>query len=86
MYLCKQQKTLDSTRFLAKMMGTSVPPNLKFRPRYRGDGWPGIVRVDGFELPWNRAAQIRSINDCGRCLDAASVGILLVWKQERTSR
>jgi len=47
---CKQQKTLDSTRFLAKMMGTSVPPNLKFRPRYRGDGWPGIVRVDGFEL------------------------------------
>ncbi|MFR5897294.1 MAG: hypothetical protein ACLUGY_23555 [Phocaeicola massiliensis] len=49
-YLCKQQKTLDSTRFLAKMMGTSVPPNLKF-DRYRGDGWPGIVRVDGFELP-----------------------------------
>lgn len=55
---CKQQKTLDSTRFLAKVMGTSVPQDLKFRPCYRGDGWPGIVRVDGFELPWNRAAQI----------------------------
>ena len=83
---CKQQKTLDSTRFLAKMMGTSVPPNLKFRPRYRGDGWPGIVRVDGFELPWNRAAQIPFGKRLWTVLDAASVGILLVWKQERTSR
>ena len=73
---CKQQKTLDSTRFLAKMMGTSVPPNLKFRPRYRGDGWPGIVRVDGFELPWNRAAQIPfgkrlwTVPGCGICGDS----------------
>lgn len=55
---CKQQKTLDSTRFLAKVMGTEIPENLKFSTRYRGEGWPGIVRVNGFELPWNRAAQI----------------------------
>lgn len=27
---CKQQKTLDSTRFLAKMMGTRVPENRIF--------------------------------------------------------
>lgn len=73
---CKQQKTLDSTRFLAKMMGTSVPPNLKFRPRYRGDGWPGIVRVDGFELPYSRAAQIPfgkrlwTVPGCGICGDS----------------
>ena len=73
---CKQQKTLDSTRFLAKMMGTSVPPNLKFRPRYRGDGWPGIVRVDGFELPYSRAAQspfgkrLWTVPGCGICGDS----------------
>ncbi|MCM1518493.1 MAG: Coenzyme F420 hydrogenase/dehydrogenase, beta subunit C-terminal domain [Pseudoflavonifractor sp.] len=55
---CKQQKTLDSTRFLAKMMGRKIPRDLKFSTRYRGDGWPGIVRVMGAELPWNRAAQL----------------------------
>lgn len=55
---CKQQKTLDSTRFLAKAMGTAVPENLKFSTRYRGEGWPGIVRVGESELPYSRAAQI----------------------------
>lgn len=55
---CKQQKTLDSTRFLAKIMGTKIPENLKFSTRYRGIGWQGIVRVNKSELPWNRAAQI----------------------------
>ena len=55
---CKQQKTLDSTRFLAKIMGTSIPENKIFFVRYRGLGWPGVVRVRESELPWNRAAQI----------------------------
>ncbi|MEZ3591646.1 MAG: Coenzyme F420 hydrogenase/dehydrogenase, beta subunit C-terminal domain [Muribaculaceae bacterium] len=55
---CKQQKTLDSTRFLAKAMGTRVPENLKFSTRYRGEGWPGIVRVREAALPYSRAAQL----------------------------
>jgi len=55
---CKQQKTLDSTRFLAKVMGTEIPKNLKFSTRYRGMGWQGIVRVNESELPYSRAAQI----------------------------
>lgn len=55
---CKQQKTLDSTRFLAKIMGTEIPENLNFSTRYRGNGWPGIVRVNESELPYSRAAQI----------------------------
>ena len=55
---CKQQKTLDSTRFLAKIIGTKIPENLKFSTRYRGNGWPGIVRVNESELPYSRAAQI----------------------------
>ena len=55
---CKQQKTLDSTRFLAKTMGTKVPDNLNFSTRYRGEGWPGTVRVREAELPWHRAAQL----------------------------
>ena len=55
---CKQQKTLSSTRFLAKMIGTNVPGNRKIFVRYRGLGWPGIVRVNEAKLPWNRAASL----------------------------
>lgn len=55
---CKQQKSLNSTRFLAKVIGTKVPENLNFSTRYRGEGWPGTVRVREAELPWHRAAQL----------------------------
>ena len=55
---CKQQKTLDSTRFLAKAMGYKIPENQKFSTRYRGIGWPGIVRLGEAELPYSRAAQL----------------------------
>lgn len=55
---CKQQKTLDSTRFLAKVMGTEIGSDFKFCATYRGDGWPGIVKVNGSQLKWGRAAQV----------------------------
>lgn len=55
---CKQQKTLNSTRFLAKAMGCKIPENLNISTRYRGDGWPGIVRVGEAELPYSREAQL----------------------------
>lgn len=73
---CKQQKTLDSTRFLAKIVGTTVPENLKFSARYRGIGWPGIVRVNGSELPYSMAAQIPfgkrlwTVKGCDLCGDS----------------
>ena len=55
---CKQQKTLGSTRFLAKMMGARVPENRNFFVRYRGQGWQGIVRVNEAMLPYSRAASL----------------------------
>lgn len=55
---CKQQKTLNSTRFLAKVMKIKVPASLLFTVCYRGKGWPGIVNVDGAHLSWNKAAQL----------------------------
>ena len=55
---CKQQKTLKSTKFLAKIIGTKIPVDLKFSASYRGYGWPGIVKINGAELSWNRAAQL----------------------------
>lgn len=55
---CKQQKTFDSTRFMAKMMGVRVPADKNVRISYRGEGWHGIVRVGDGSMPWNRAATI----------------------------
>lgn len=89
---CKQQKTLDSTRFLAKIMGTKIPKNLKFSTRYRGIGWPGIVRVNESELPYSRAAQIPfgrrlwTVSGCNVCGDSfgtnadADITLMDPWK------
>ena len=73
---CKQQKTLDSTYFLAKAMGTKIPCNTDtLTTRYRGDGWPGIVHIMGAELPYSRAAQLPfgrrlwSVPGCNVCGD-----------------
>ena len=55
---CKQQKTLDSTKFFAKITGTKIPVDLKFSACYRGDGWPGIVKINKAKLSWNRAARL----------------------------
>lgn len=53
---CKQQKTLDSTRWLAKAMGVKQPSKHNLSTRYRGDGWPGVLKVMERSLPWNIAA------------------------------
>lgn len=54
---CKQQKTLESTRFLAKIIGEKIHKN-NFSVQYRGTGWPGIVKINNSSLPWHRAAQL----------------------------
>ena len=89
---CKQQKTLDSTRFLAKVMNTEIPENLKFSTRYRGEGWPGIVRVNNSSLSWNRAASIPfgkrlwTVAGCNSCGDPfgihaeADISLMDPWK------
>lgn len=55
---CKQQKTLDSTRFIAKMMRTEIPKDNDFFCCYRGQGWPGIVRIKDAKLSWSMAASL----------------------------
>lgn len=55
---CKQQKTLDSTRFLAKIIGEKINNDKMFYAQYRGTGWPGIVKINNSSLPWHRAAQL----------------------------
>lgn len=89
---CKQQKTLDSTRFLAKAMGTEIPENLKFSINYRGIGWPGIVRVNEAQMSWNRAAalpfgkRLWTVAGCNVCGDSfginagADITLMDPWK------
>lgn len=55
---CKQQKSLASTRFLAKISGTKISQPYNFTARYRGLGWPGEVSINGGMVPWHRAAQV----------------------------
>lgn len=56
---CKQQKTLASTLFIAKRMGIT-PENIKKMKhiRYRGNGWPGDVCIDGRCIPWEDVAAL----------------------------
>lgn len=94
---CKQQKTLGSTRFLAKIMRADIPENLKFFARYRGEGWPGIVRVGESELPYSRAAQIPfgrrlwTVEGCNSCGDPfglkaeADITLMDPWKIRTTN-
>ena len=89
---CKQQKTLDSTRFLAKMMGERVQEKEKFFVRYRGLGWPGIVRVGESKLPYSMAASIPfgrrlwTVGGCNVCGDpfgtnaGADITLMDPWK------
>lgn len=89
---CKQQKTLGSTRFLAKMMGTDVPSGLNFTVQYRGNGWPGIVQIREAVLPYSRAAQLPfgrrlwTVPGCNVCGDPfgtnalADITLMDPWK------
>lgn len=71
---CKQQKTLDSTRFIAKMAGSSLNGH-QFQARYRGNGWPGTIEINGRTIAWRRAASLPfgrrlwSVPGCNVCGD-----------------
>lgn len=95
---CKQQKTLDSTRFLAKVLGAPAigdpRSTVTLDARYRGDNWPGIVRINGKGLPYHRAAQIPfgrrlwTVPGCNVCGDPiginaeADLTLMDPWKIE----
>lgn len=55
---CKQQKSFESTRFLAKISGTKISMDKNYTINYRGSGWPGTVKINQAELDWDIAARI----------------------------
>lgn len=70
---CKQQKTLDSTKFIAKLLNTSVDIKKPFSAKYRGDGWPGIIRINKKEIPLENGVamsmqkRLWTVNGCKIC-------------------
>lgn len=81
---CKQQKTLDSTRFLAKIIGEKINKDKKFYAQYRGTGWPGIVKINNSSLPWHRAAQLPLVGGYGLCLAVMYAVTLMVLRAMQT--
>jgi coenzyme F420-reducing hydrogenase beta subunit len=92
---CKQQKTFESTRFLAKIMGTKVSMDKHFTFNYRGSGWPGVVKINHSELDWDIAARIPfgrrlwTVPGCNICSNpfGEEVDLTLMdpWKIEKES-
>ena len=72
---CKQQKTLESTKWLGKVSGSKVSHKGCFTAEYRGVGWPGFVRVNKKPIAWERAAglpfgrRLWSVPGCDICGD-----------------
>ena len=55
---CKQQKTFKSTEFFAKLLHEKINLKKYFRFNYRGDGWPGYVKINNSRIKWGIAAGI----------------------------
>lgn len=54
--LCKQQKTLQFSRFIVRQFGSGDAQHAPMQ--YRGDGWPGAMVLDGRHIPYDRAAAL----------------------------
>ena len=89
---CKQQKTLDSTKWLAKVSGSKVSSKGGFTAEYRGIGWPGFVRINNKPVAWERAAglpfgrRLWTVPGCNNCGDpfgtevGADISMMDPWK------
>ena len=79
---CKQQKNLNSTLWLGKAMGYKHLTPTHLTTCYRGEGWPGNLRVMDKKLPWEKAAilpfgrRLWTVGGCNVCGDpfGASIG------------
>ncbi|WP_237671703.1 Coenzyme F420 hydrogenase/dehydrogenase, beta subunit C-terminal domain [Syntrophus gentianae] len=54
--LCKQQKTFNFSRFMAKRLGVTDYKSVPIQ--YRGDGWPGKIAIGTKKMCWEEAAAL----------------------------
>lgn len=72
---CKQQKTFESTKFIAKLSGVNIEKTNDIESfSYRGAGWPGCCTFNNKSIAWEKAAllpfgkklwTVRGCNICG---------------------
>ena len=56
---CKQQKSFESTKFIAKIAGVKINSFQDLKHfSYRGNGWPGYCSFNGKSVPWGIAASM----------------------------
>lgn len=76
---CKQQKTIRSTQFMAKMLRTSIDITNKFSFQYRGNGWPGSVSINKKNINYSTASSLPfgkrlwSVPGCHICGDPYAI-------------
>ena len=76
--LCKQQKTLDYSKFMKRWLGVarSVEPL-----EYRGKGWPGYCSCGDSKIHWETAAalpfgkELWRVNGCRFCGDLVGMNV-----------
>jgi len=93
---CKQQKTIESTQFLAKVMGTKISIDKKFSFKYRGNGWPGKLEINNLEIDYDVAARIPfgrrlwTVPGCNICSTPFGVNVDITlldpWKIEKDTK
>lgn len=68
--LCRKTKTLGFSRYIARLCGKAKTPLRSIR--YRGEGWPGTMRIDGVltGTPFVYHAICWNLNGCRRCFDS----------------
>lgn len=71
---CKQQKTFESSRFIAKLAGVQLNTIADVSSyAYRGNGWPGYCMFNGKTVSWGVAAlmpfgkKLWSVPGCDLC-------------------
>lgn len=76
---CKQQKTIRSTQFIAKMLRTSISIDSQFSFQYRGNGWPGSVFINQKSINYSTASSLPfgkrlwSVPGCHICGDPYAI-------------
>lgn len=72
---CKQQKTPEAMRFLAKYNRCKLPSNGCFDLSYRGDGWTGFSTMMGVKTPYKKFSYLAfgrrlwTVPGCNACSD-----------------
>lgn len=73
---CKQQKTFNSTKALAKRLGEKNFEQSSFHiSQYRGPDWPGTVQINTRSIPYDKAAALSfgrrlwQVPGCSLCTD-----------------